>query len=285
MYLGIIDDWKFIHPKDIQDGLVEATENDVVANVPYVKGCKLWFDHHSSEQERLGMNLENIAGVSRIELSCARVVYDYYGGKEKLGRFTSMLEYVDRVDSANLTIDEIKNPSGWILLGFIMDSRTGLGRFKNFTISNYELMTILARSCIDKTIDEILALPDVQERIDVYFKQNELFAQMIKNRTRLEGPVIVSDLRGLATIYAGNRFLIYAMFPDQNISVWIIDGKNKQNCVISVGYSIVNKTAAVDVGSLLLKYGGGGHHAVGTCQIPYEDADRVIAEIVEVLKG
>ncbi|MDR0387771.1 MAG: exopolyphosphatase [Treponema sp.] len=283
-YLGIVDDWKFVHPKDIQDGLVEATENDVVANVPYIKGCKLWFDHHSSEQERLGLNLENIEGVSRIAPSCARVIYDYYGGKEKLGRFTSMLEYVDRIDSANLTIDEIKNPSGWILLGFIMDPRTGLGRFRNFTISNYDLMKLLARSCIDKTIDEILALSDVKERIEVYFEQNERFTAMIKEHVRLEGPVIVIDLRGVETIYAGNRFLIYAMYPEQNISVWIIDGRNKQNCVISIGYSIINKTATEDVGSLLLKYGGGGHRVVGTCQVPYEDADRVIGEIVEILK-
>jgi nanoRNase/pAp phosphatase (c-di-AMP/oligoRNAs hydrolase) len=284
-YLGIVDDWKFVHPKDIQDGLVEATENDVVANVPYIKGCKFWFDHHSSEQERLGMELEKIEGVSRIAPSCARVVYDYYGGREKLGRFAAMLEYVDRIDSANLTAEEIKNPSGWILLGFIMDPRTGLGRFRNFTISNYDLMKLLARACTGKTIDEILALPDVKERIDVYFEQNGLFTDMVKSRTRLEGPVIVSDLRGVETIYAGNRFLIYAMYPEQNISVWIIDGKNKQNCVISVGYSIINKTATVDVGSLLLKYGGGGHRAVGTCQVPYEDAGRVIQEIIEVLKA
>jgi nanoRNase/pAp phosphatase (c-di-AMP/oligoRNAs hydrolase) len=231
------------------------------------------------------MDLKDINGVSRIAPSCARVIYDYYGGREKLGRFTTMLEYVDRIDSANLTADEIKNPSGWILLGFIMDPRTGLGRFRNFTISNYDLMKLLARSCIDKTIDEILALPDVKERIDVYFEQNGLFADMVKSHTRLDGPVIVSDLRGVETMYAGNRFLIYAMYPEQNISVWIIDGKNKQNCVISVGYSIINKTAAADVGSLLLKYGGGGHRAVGTCQVPYEDAGRVIKEILESLKA
>jgi nanoRNase/pAp phosphatase (c-di-AMP/oligoRNAs hydrolase) len=282
-YLEIVDDWKFVHPKDIQDGLVEVTDNDVVANVPYIKGCKLWFDHHSSEQERLGMHLEDIQGVSRIAPSCARVIYDYYGGGEKLSRFTSMLEYVDRMDSANLTIDEIKNPTGWILLGFIMDPRTGLGRFRNFTISNYDLMKLLARACIDKTIDEILIMPDIKERLDIYFEQNDLFAKMVKKHTRLEGPVIISDLRGLETIYTGNRFLIYAMYPEQNISAWIIDGKNKQNCVISVGYSIINKTAVVDVGSLLLKYGGGGHRAVGTCQVSYEDAGRVIGEIVESL--
>jgi nanoRNase/pAp phosphatase (c-di-AMP/oligoRNAs hydrolase) len=284
VYQGIVDDWQFVHPKDIQDGKVEATENDVVANVPYIKGCKLWFDHHSSEQERLGMNLHDIQGVSRIAPSCARVIYEYYGGKAKLGRFESMLEYVDRVDSANLAIDEVQNPKGWILLGFIMDPRTGLGRFRDFTISNYDLMKILAKACSEKTIDEILVMPDVKERIETYFAQQELFSEMVKKHTRVDGPVVISDLRGVETIYAGNRFLIYTMYPDQNISTWIIDGRGKANCVITVGYSTFNRTATVDVGSLLLKYGGGGHRAVGTCQVPYADAERSIAEIVAKLK-
>jgi nanoRNase/pAp phosphatase (c-di-AMP/oligoRNAs hydrolase) len=230
------------------------------------------------------MDLQDIQGVSRIAPSCARVIYEYYGGKEKLGRFESMLEYVDRVDSANLAIDEVRNPQGWILLGFIMDPRTGLGRFRDFTISNYDLMKILARACSEKTIDEILVMPDVKERIETYFAQQELFTAMVRKHTRVEGPVIISDLRGVETIYAGNRFLIYTIYPDQNISAWIIDGRGKANCVITVGYSTFNRTATVDVGSLLLKYGGGGHRAVGTCQVPYADAERVIAEIVAKLK-
>jgi nanoRNase/pAp phosphatase (c-di-AMP/oligoRNAs hydrolase) len=283
MYLGIVDDWKFVHPKDIQDGLVEATENDVIANVPYIKGCKLWFDHHSSEQERLGLDAD-IQGISRIAPSCARVIYDYYGGAEKLGRFASMLEYVDRVDSGNLTIDEIQNPQGWILLGFIMDPRTGLGRFRNFTISNYDLMKILTKACMEKTIDEILAMADVQERIETYFEQRDLFITMVRSHTHVEGPVIVTDLRGVDTIYAGNRFLLYTLYPEQNISAWIIDGRAKANCVISVGYSIINHSATVDVGSLLLKYGGGGHRQVGTCQVPYANADQSVAEIVRKIR-
>jgi nanoRNase/pAp phosphatase (c-di-AMP/oligoRNAs hydrolase) len=262
---------------------VEVSDQDVLANVPYVKGCKLWFDHHSSESERLE-GKETIQGVSKAAPSCARVIYDYYG-PEKLKRFVSMIEYVDRVDSASLTIDEIKNPRGWILLGFIMDPRTGLGRFRNFTISNYDLMKLLARACIDKDIDEILALEDVKERIAVYHEQNVLFQGMIQKYTRTEGKVIVTDLRGVDTIYSGNRFLIYTLYPEQNISVWIIDGRNKANCVITVGYSVINRTATADVGSLLLQYGGGGHRQVGTCQVPYDDADRVIGEIVARLRG
>ncbi|MDR0689889.1 MAG: exopolyphosphatase [Spirochaetaceae bacterium] len=283
-YLGLVDEWKFVHPKDIQDGLVEATDNDILANIPYIKGCKLWFDHHSSESERLEKGL-NFEGDSRPAPSCARIIYDYYGGEAKLGRFVPMLEYVDKVDSGSLTEDEIIHPQNWILLGFIMDPRTGLGRFRNFTISNYDLMKKLALACVDKTIDELLALPDVKERLDIYFQQEPFFLDMLKKYTRIDDTVIITDLRGVDPIYAGNRFLIYTLFPKQNISVWVIDGRNKENCVITAGYSILNRTATADVGSCLLKYGGGGHRQAGTCQVAYSKADGIIQEIIARLKG
>ncbi|GHV86990.1 exopolyphosphatase [Spirochaetia bacterium] len=284
VHLGLIDDWKFVHPKDIQDGKVEATDNDILANIPYSKGCQLWFDHHSSETERLGSKTF-FEGVSRAAPSCAHVVYDYYGGDTKLGRFSQMIYYVDKVDSGDLTTDEILDPKGWILLGFIMDPRTGLGRFRNFTISNYDLMKKLAQAISEKSIEEILAMPDVKERIDVYYEQDTRFREMMTKHAKVIGNAIVVDLRGVEPIYAGNRFIIYTLFPKQNISLWIIDGREKVNAAIAVGYSIINKTATVDVGSLLLRYGGGGHHQVGTCQVPYADADRVVKEIVEKVKG
>ena len=283
VYLGLIDEWKFVHPKDIQDGLVEATDNDILANIPYIKGCKLWFDHHSSENERLGTKTF-FEGVSRKAPSCARVVYDFYGGDAKLGRFSEMIRYTDKVDSANLTTEEILNPHGWVLLGYIMDPRTGLGRFRNFTISNYDLMKELARACAEKDIDEIMAMPDVKERVEVYREQDVLFREMLKKHVKTEGNALVADLRGVETIHAGNRFLIYTLYPDQNISMWIVDGRNKANAVITVGYSITNRSASVNVGSLLLGYGGGGHHQVGTCQVDYAKADTVIAEILAKIK-
>jgi nanoRNase/pAp phosphatase (c-di-AMP/oligoRNAs hydrolase) len=284
LHLGLIDEWKFVHPADIQRGRVEATDNDILANIPYIKGCKLWFDHHSSESVRLGAK-SYFEGVSRVAPSCARVVYEYYGGDAKLGRFARMIEYVDKVDSGDLTSDEILDPKGWVLLGFIMDPRTGLGRFRNFTISNYDLMKELARACTEKTIDEILAMDDVKERLEVYFEQNDKFREMVKEHARLDGNVIVVDLRGVSPIYAGNRFLIYTLYPEQNISVWVVDGKGKANVPITVGYSIINRTCTVDVGNLLLEYGGGGHHQVGTCQVDCADADRVIEEIIQKIRA
>ena len=282
-YMGLINDWKFVHPKDIQDGLVDASDNDILANIPYIKGCKLWFDHHTSETERLGMDTY-FEGVSRKAPSCARVVYEYYGGDEKLGRFAEMIRYVDKVDSGDLSSSEILNPQGWILLGFIMDPRTGLGRFRNFTISNFELMKTLAKACMTSNIEQILNMSDVKERLQVYNEQTELFKDMLKKVVKIDGKVLVADLRGVDPIYAGNRFLIYTLYPDQNISIWVVDGKNRANCVITVGYSIINRSATVNVGSMLLNYGGGGHKQVGTCQVPYDDANRIIDEILDQCK-
>ena len=282
--LGVIDSWKFIHPKDMQDGVVEVTENDVIANVPYVKGCKMWFDHHSSENERLEANME-FEGESRLADSAARVIYEYYGGKDRLPHFETMVKAVDKVDSGKLDREEILNPKGWVLLGFIMDPRTGLGRFRNFRISNYELMENLIEACAKQSIDEILENPDIKERVKLYFEQDALFKKMVTAQTRLDGNVIITDLRGVEPIYTGNRFLVYSLFPDQNVSAWIVDGRGKQNCPIAVGHSVLNRTCKTDVGALMLKYGGGGHFQVGTCQVPYEDADRVIGEIVASMKA
>jgi nanoRNase/pAp phosphatase (c-di-AMP/oligoRNAs hydrolase) len=281
--LGLIDDWKFVHPKDIQDGLVQVTDNDILANVPYVPGCKLWFDHHYSETERLGAKTF-FEGISRKAPSAARVLYDYYGGDEKLTRFAEMIHFVDKVDSGNLSKHEILHPQGWVLLGFVMDPRTGLGRFHDFSISNYDLMKELARVCSEKDIDDILAMPDVNERVEKYMEDAEPFRDMIEKHTKIDGNVIFIDLRGVDPIYAGNRFIIYTLFPEQNITVWVIDGREKANVAVTVGYSIINHTATINIGSLMLQYGGGGHKQVGTCQVPTADADRVIAEVMEKLK-
>lgn len=282
--LGIIDNWKFVHPKDMQDGLVEVTNDDVLANVPYVKGCKLWFDHHSSEKDRIGKEIE-FEGDSRIADSAARVIYEYYGGAAMFPQFETMIAAVDKVDAAKLSVEEILNPTGWVLLGFMMDPRTGLGRFRNFRISNYQLMERLIDAIATKNIDEILIDPDVNERVELYFRQTELFQEMVTENTRTDGNVIITDLRGVEPIFAGNRFLIYGLFPKQNVSLWIIDGRNKENCPISCGYSIIDRSCKSDVGALMLKYGGGGHKQVGTCQVPYADADATIAAIVEKLKA
>jgi len=275
---GVIETWSFVHPKDLQDGIVKVTENDVLTNVPYVNGCGMWFDHHSSEKERI-KDIE-YKGESRMEKSAARIVYQYYGGKEKMPHFAEMIDAVDTVDSGELGMDDILNPEGWVLLGFLMDPRTGLGRFREFRISNYALMEKLIEDCRTKNIDEILEDFDVKERVEKYREQDGLFREMVSAHSKVFSNAIVTDLRDVFPIYTGNRFLIYAMHPKQNISLWIVDGKNKQNVSIAVGHSILNRTSKTDVGSLLLKYGGGGHKQVGTCQVPYDDCDATLAELL-----
>lgn len=279
---GVIDHWKFAHPKDLQDGLIEVNQDDCLANVPFVEGCGLWFDHHSSEEERHAYQ-GKYQGDSRPSPSAAHVVYDYYGGKEKFPRFDALLAAVDKVDSAQLTVDEILHPEGWVLLGFIMDPRTGLGRFRNFRISNYQLMEECIGWCHSMDIDEILAQPDIAERTELYFEQAEKFIDMVKAHTVLRDKVIISDLRGVEPIYAGNRFLIYSLYPEGNLSAWIVSGKGGHGCSAAVGHSVLNRSSKVDVGRLMLKYGGGGHTKVGTCQFPDETMEERLPALLEEL--
>ena len=279
---GIIETYSFAHPKDLQDGLVPVTENDVLANVPYVPGCGMWFDHHASELERNELDGKYV-GESRPAPSCARIIYEYYGGREKFPQFDDLMVAVDKVDSGDLTREEILNPEGWIMVGFLMDPRTGLGRFRNFTISNYQLMAKLLECCRTMTTQEILDMPDIKERIQLYHEQAEYFKWMVKERTEIRGDVIISDLRGLETIYTGNRFLIYSLYPEQNISAWIVSGRGGLGCSVAVGYSILNRTSKVNVGRLMLKYGGGGHPMVGTCQFRDEDVEEQLPKLLDEL--
>ncbi len=280
---GVMSSWEFVHPKDVQDGVVEVTENDILANVPYAPGCGLWFDHHSSERERLDLSF-TFEGASKVLPSCARVIWEYYGGHETFPEaMDEMLRYVDKCDSADLTIEEIQNPERWVLLSFIMDPRTGLGRYRDYRISNYQLMTELVELCRTEHVDDILKNPDVMERITRYHEQNELFRDMIEKNSTLRGRVLIIDLRRQAEIYTGNRFLPYTMYPRCNVSVQIIWGKQRLNTVFTVGKSIVDRGNPVDVGKLMLKYGGGGHEAVGTCQVETAAAEDVLNALVDQL--
>lgn len=282
--MDVIDDIAFAHPKDMQDGLVDTGPDDITTNLPYVEGVYLSFDHHSSEMERIEKRPFNHI-IDPDAPSAARVVYEYFGGAE---RFTNipeeMIEAVDKADSAAFTKEDILDPQGWELLSFIMDSRTGLGRFQDFNISNFQLMMKLIDACREHSaIEDILALPDVKERVDLYFDHKIKFQEQIERCSVIHQNLVVLDLRKESTIWAGNRFVIYGLFPQCNISMHVMWGKNKQNTVLAVGKSILNKTSKTNIGTLMLEHGGGGHHAAGTCQITNlkaeEDMDSVIARI------
>ena len=285
--LGIIDEIKFVHPKDVQDGKVDLSDNDITTNLPYDPRVSIAFDHHESEIDRL--KAQETGGKLIIDpnaRSAARVVYDYYGGKATFPRVSDeLMTAVDKGDSADFTLDEILHPTGWVLLHYLMDPRTGLGRFRDFRISNYELMMELIGYCMDHSIDEILELPDVKERVDLYFEQSELFEAQLKRIAKIYDKVVVLDLRDEEIIHAGNRFMIYALYPETQISVHVAWGFRKQNTAGMIGKSIVNKGSQVDIGELCLRYGGGGHRNAGTCQLDNDKVDAQLPDIIRALNA
>lgn len=285
--LGLVKDIKFVHPKDVQDGKIELSAGDITTNLPYDPRVGLAFDHHESEVDRL--KSQETGGRLIIDpkaRSAARVVYDYYGGKDALpGISQELLAAVDKGDSADFTVEEILHPKDWVLLHYLMDPRTGLGRFRNFRISNYDLMMELIDYCRSHTIDEILRLPDVKERVDLYFEQTEQFVAQLRRLADVRGKVVLLDLRGEEIIHAGNRFMIYALYPEAQISVHVTWGFQKQNTAVMIGKSIINKASDVDIGAICLEYGGGGHRNAGTCQLPNDEVDARLPAIIQALNA
>jgi len=274
--LGLLGEIVFEHPKDMQDGKVAVTERDIITNLPYVPGCGLCFDHHASEAQR-NQGIDAANHILKADAkSAARVVYDHYGGKQRFPRISDiMMEAVDKADSAGFSREDVLEPQGWELLSFLMDARTGLGRFRDFRVSNYQLMMMLIDRCRDMDIDDILALPDVSERVELFFAQHDLFRAQIARVAQVHGKLVVLDLRHEATIYAGNRFIVYAMYPECDISMHVMWGREKMNTVYTVGKSIFDRGCALDVGSLMLTHGGGGHPAAGTCQGANDNAEAM----------
>jgi len=294
--LDLIDDVQFVHPKDMQDGRIAIGPRDIITNLPYVPGCHLCFDHHLSEELRAGSaggadgaNGRNGRAANHIIRagadSAARMVWDHFGGFERFPRrFDALMSAVDKADSARFTVDEVLDPQGWVLLAFLMDARTGLGRFRDFRISNYQLMRDLIELSATADVETVLAHPDVRERADLYFEHVERFRDQLRRCGSVMGNVVVLDLRGEDPIWAGNRFMVYALFLQCNVSVHVLWGVNRRNTVLAVGKTIFGRAPGLEIGPLLLHYGGGGHAGAGTCQVPNDQAERVLAEIVQALR-
>ncbi len=278
--LNLIDDIKFVHPKDMQDGKIDIGSRDITTNLPYVAGAHLAFDHHHSETLRNPVEQANHI-IDANAPSAARVVYEYYGGKAAFPRISeAMMEAVDKSDSAQFSREDILDPGGWVLLNYLMDARTGLGRFRDFRISNYALMMDLIKYCRDHDIDDILALPDVKERVELYFAHSDRAKDQILRCANVHKNLVALDLRGEDVIFATNRFVIYALFPQTNISLHVLWGVQKQNTVFAVGKSILDRGSKTNVGELMLAYGGGGHPAAGTCQVANEDAAATLEALI-----
>lgn len=273
--LNLLGEVVFHHPKDVQDGKVEVHEHDIVTNLPYIPGCALCFDHHSSEAKRnLGFNTPGYVLHANAK-SAARVVYDYYGGAAAFPNISKeLMDAVDRADSADFSREDVLYPSGWALMSFLMDARSGLGRYKDYRISNYQLMEMLIDACRSLSVDEILELPDVQERTTRYFAQQEAFEAQLRRVGQVHDNLVVLDLRDEDPIYVGNRFVVYTVFPQCDISMHVMRSRQGEQTAFTVGKSIFGRRNAMDIGALMLDHGGGGHDAAGACQAPNASADQ-----------
>lgn len=282
--LGLVDDVLFAEPKAMQDGLVKITGNDITTNLPYVGGVHLCFDHHVSETERVGLRDNHI--ISPSAPSAARVVYDYFGGKEKFPSIPDdLMEAVDKADSAQFSEEDILAPDPWTMLNFILDPRTGLSRFEHFEISHEQLMKDMMVYVRHHPVEEILTIPDVEERVHLYMEHEEKFELQLRDCSKVHNKVVVVDLRGKDVIYAGNRFTIYAIFPACNVSVQMTRTADGKKTIMAVGKSILNRTNKANIGSIMLEYGGGGHANAGTCQVENDRADAVLADLIQRLNN
>lgn len=285
---GLVDSYCFVEPKEVQDGDIDIRPDDILANLPYSPGAGMWFDHHASEAVRLRENgdIRQVKGLVKRAPSCARVVWDYFEGEKRFPpRLHPLVEAADKVDSAHLSREEIENPEGYVLLGFVVDPRSGLEQCCRFARKKEDFLPELVTILRNEPVAKALAQPDIKERLTHYFSATERFRQMLKDNAVLQSKVLILDLRFVPEVHAGNRFLVYTLFPEASVSVMVnYEDQAHETVVFSVGHSIVNRGCRTNVGQLLLGYGGGGHVRVGTCKVPSQVADQTLKELVERLR-
>ncbi|MCX7971262.1 MAG: exopolyphosphatase [Negativicutes bacterium] len=281
--LDMLSEVKFVHPNDIKENRVAVTDRDISAGLPYHPGIYLAFDNHSSEAMRIAAKKANHI-INPKSSSTARLIYEYFGNGERLPQISSdMLAAVDKTLSANYTLPEILNPQGWVLLNFLLDPRTGFSRFRNFRISNYQLMQNLIDSDMRGNIDEILNCSDVRERVAFYNQHAEPFRAQLRRCTVVRGNLAISDFRSEETLLVGNRFVLYAIYPECNLSIRILNGQTRETTVITLGKSNFNRSSRINAGGLMLKFGGDGHFNAGACTVTSSEADRVVDQLIGCL--
>lgn len=284
--LDMIDSVHFAHPRDLQHGLIPITNKDIIANLPYNEDAHLVFDHHASEALRLEKTDTHDYVFDPDAPSASHLIYDFYGGEKRFKTIPKdLIEAVDKADTAAYSKEEILNPTGWTLLNFIMDVRTGLGAFKDFALPHEDLMRKLSDMIRTDDADSILNHPDVVERLDVYKMQEPLFKKQLEKAATFYGDLVVLDLRHEVTLYAGNRFMVYAMYPQVHTSLHVLNSHDPALVLFAAGRSIINRSATADIGALMLENGGGGHQAAGSCQVTHERAEEMKKALIEALSG
>jgi hypothetical protein len=268
-----IDDILLVHPQDITDNKIEITGNDILANLPYDPRVGLWFDHHAHTVMPEGP----FRGAYAVAPSVARVIFDHYAS-DKLKRFAHLVTETDRFDSANLIREDITNPQDVILLGFLIDPRTGMGG--NFR----ELFKSLVERLRMKSLQSILNDPDIRALTAALRRDDQKFHEFLLAHSEVHDKVVVTDYRDVEDIPAGNRFLVYTSFPECNVSLRIQWGPGRKLVVMNIGHSIFDRSCTVDVGEVCRKYGGGGHRGAGGCVLRPMAADLAIKIVTAMLR-
>jgi hypothetical protein len=269
-----IKDITLIHPQDITDHKFPVEPRDILVNVPFDPRCALWFDHHA---HTVMPGPGGYKGAHGMAPSVARVVFDHYGGASRFPQYEAMVEATDRFDSANLMREDILDPKGTILLGFLIDPRTGLNTdFKLFFPDLVERLR-------EKGVDSLLKDTDLSVRVAVYRKNMTDFLSAIRAHSEVDSNVVVTDFRPLVKPPIGNRFLVYTAFPQCNVSLRVSWGPGHEFVAVNIGHSILDRSCPVDVGALCREYGGGGHRGAGACVLSPEMADLEIHDLIERL--
>jgi len=272
-----IDAVELVHPQDVAERRVTITAQDVIANLPYRPECGMWFDNHLLTDPK-AMPPTGFKGRYGKAPSAARLVYEYYlQGHPQIARHEKLVSETDRLDSAQLTLEDVVSPAGFVLLGLTLDPRTGLGSLREYFD---ELLPALRT----RPIDEVLALPSVRERAARMREQDQAFRDVARAHSRVEGHVVVTDFRAVDPIPVGNRFLVFTLFPEASAAVRIQWGPGRERVSVSAGRSILNRRSKANIGVLMSLYGGGGHAGAGACLLDPATADARIAEIVRSLE-
>ena len=258
----------WVQPSDMQHRQVTIQPGDIIANLPYHENCALWFDHHYSNRPEGA-----VKGAFRIAPSAAGIVHDYY--RDRLKRdYTELIHQTDRIDSADLTVDEILRPENhpYVLLSMTITTRSPSEQ------SYWDHLVTLLQT---RTIDQIMMDTAVQQRCRQVVADNDAYEEALRENTTLVEHVAITDFRNHDPAPDGNRFLVYSLFPDCTVSVKIV--YQDQLASIKVGHSIVNRGCRVNVGQMLASFGGGGHPGAGACRFPREKSTDYLERIVAIL--
>ncbi len=262
---------KWVEPNDMQKGLVDIHEGDIIANLPYDDRCALWFDHHHTNEIHKPFN-----GSFKVAPSAAGIIFEYY--KERFKRdYRELIKETDKIDSADLSLDEVLHPENY---GYVLLSMTILGRDEHNEHYWNRLVDLLRKFDIQRVLQD----PEVKAHCDAVVEMNKAYKQILKENTKLIQHVSITDFRSFDKTPAGNRFLVYSMFPEAIVSVKIrYDNDDKEKVAVSVGHSIFNPNCNVNVGLMLSKFEGGGHRGAGSCQFHVSKAQDYIPKILDIL--